>query len=146
MTPLRYLRTYQPDLAVLTGDAFNQGAVRVGPGDVVGVVMMELGGPLRPAEVIPFLESRLLDPVEVELRIPRALRPRVARYLAQKMGRDLKRSFEMIGGSSPLRRHVSEQAAALERRLNNRFGKATGASFKTYVAMRHGDPWNGPSA
>ena len=140
MTPLSYLRTYRPDRSVLTGEFFSQGAVRVGPGDVVGVVMMELGGPLRPAEVVPFLESRLMDPVEVELRIPRALRPRAARYLARKMGRALQRSFEMIGGSSPLRRHVSEQAAALEKRLNNRFGATTEAEFKTYVAMRHGDP------
>ncbi|MGB3543001.1 ferrochelatase [Rubrivirga sp.] len=140
MTPLSYLRTYRPDRAVLTGEFFSQGAVRVGPGDTVGVVMMELGGPLRPAEVVPFLESRLLDPVEVELRIPKALRPRAARYLARKMGRELQRSFEMIGGTSPLRRHVSEQAAALEKRLNSRFGSQTQITFKTYVAMRHGDP------
>lgn len=140
MTPLSYLRAFRPDRAVLTGQAFQQGVVRVSPGDVVGVVMMELGGPLRPAEVVPFLESRLLDPVEVDLRIPRVLRPRAARYLARRRGQALQRSFEMIGGSSPLRRHVSEQAAALERRLNTRFAGTTGATFKTYVAMRHGDP------
>jgi ferrochelatase len=140
MTPLAYLRTYRPDRAVLTGDAYNQGTVRVGKGDVVGVVMMELGGPLQPDEVVPFLESRLLDPVEVDLRVPKGLRPRVAHFLARRRGRELRRSFEMIGGCSPLRRHVSEQAAALQRRLNDRFGAATDATFRTYVAMRHGDP------
>lgn len=140
MSPLAYLRTTRPDPADLTGESFDQGTVRVGPGDVVGVVMMELGGPLESDEVVPFLESRLLDPVEVDLRVPRALRPRLARLLARRRGRALQRSFEMIGGASPLRRHVTEQSRALERRLNDRFGAAIGASFRTYVAMRHGDP------
>lgn len=140
MSPLDYLRAYRPDRAVLTGTFFDRGSVRVERGDVVGVVMMELGGPLRPDEVVPFLESRLLDPVEVDLRVPRVFRPRLARRRARTLGRDLQRSFEMIGGSSPLRRHVSEQASALERRLNTLFGETTGATFRTYVAMRHGDP------
>ena len=140
MTPLEYLRAYRPDPSVITGAAFETGPIRVGQGDVVGVVMMEVGGPLEPGEVVPFLESRLLDPVEVSLRLPRAFRARAARVLARRLGREVQRSFEMIGGSSPLRRHVSEQAAALERRLNARFGAATGAEFRAYVAMRHGDP------
>ena len=140
MTPLDYLRTFRPDRSVLTGEAYRNGAVSVAEGDVVGVVMMELGGPLRPDDVVPFLESRLLDPVEVDLRTPRRLRPRAARWFAKRLGRELQRSFEMIGGCSPLRRHVSEQAGALQRRLNDRFGAASGAQFRTYVAMRHGEP------
>ena len=140
MSPTEFLRTARPDRAVLTGRAFSQEPVRIAPGDVVGVVMMELGGPLQPDEVVPFLESRLLDPVEVELRVPRPFRRQAARYHARRLGRALQRSFEMIGGVSPLRRHVSEQASALQRRLNDRFGAMTGASFRTYVAMRHGDP------
>jgi ferrochelatase len=35
---------------------------------------------------------------------------------------------------------VSEQADVLQRRLNERFGPTTGATYRTYVAMRHGDP------
>jgi len=140
MSPLAYLRTARLDPADLTGESFDQGAVRVGPGDTVGVVMMELGGPLRANEVVPFLQSRLMDPVEVDLRVPRVLRPQAARLLARRLGRELQTSFEMIGGVSPLRRHVSEQANELQRRLNERFSEPTGATFRTYVAMRHGDP------
>ena len=140
MTPLAYLRRFRSDRSVLTGAAYDRGAVGVSDGDVVGVVMMELGGPLRPDEVEPFLESRLLDPVEVDLPVPRSLRPWAARYVARRRGQALRRSFEMIGGCSPLRRHVSEQAEVLQRRLNERFGPTTGATFRTYVAMRHGDP------
>ena len=140
MSPLEFFRTVRPERSVLTGDAFSQEPVRVAPDDVVGVVMMELGGPLRSDEVVPFLESRLLDPVEVELRVPRVFRRQAARYYARRLGRALQRSFEMIGGASPMRRHVSEQASALQRRLNDRFAATTGATFRTYVAMRHGDP------
>lgn len=140
MSPTEYLRDYRPDPAVLTGAVYDQGPLQVVPGDVVGVVMMEVGGPLRPDEVVPFLESRLLDPVEVDLRVPLFLRRQAAKMYARRLGRALRRSFEMIGGASPLRRHVSEQAAALQRRLTERFEPTTGASFRTYVAMRHGDP------
>ncbi|WP_412062838.1 ferrochelatase [Rubrivirga sp. IMCC45206] len=140
MSPQTYLRTYRPDSAVLTGQAFDQAVVRVSSGDVVGVVTMELGGPLTPTDVVPFLESRLMDPVEVDLPVPKALRPAAARVLAKRRGRALQQSFEMIGGCSPLRRHVSEQARSLEDRLNARFASALGAEFRTYVAMRHGEP------
>lgn len=109
-------------------------------GDVVGVVLMGLGGPSCPEEVIPFLYGRLMDPAEVDLPVPRWARSRAARLLAYRRGRALTRSFEMIGGASPLRRHAQEQAEALQRRLTTRYGNLDGVEFRTYVAMRHGDP------
>ena len=139
MSPLDFLRTAPPAPSVLTGGAFAE-RVTVEPGDVVGVVMMELGGPLQPDEVGPFLESRLMDPVAVKMWVPRRLRPLAARRQAARLGRGLSRAFEMIGGSSPLRRRVSEQAAALQKRLQDRYAGVTGATFRTYVAMRHGEP------
>lgn len=140
MTPHAYLRRFRPDAALLTGESFNQGPVQVEEGDVVGVVLLGLGGPSRPDEVVPFLYSRLMDPAEVHLPVPRWARRRVAQALAYRRGRALARAFEMIGGTSPLRRHASEQAVALQRRLTHRYGAATGAEFRTYVAMRHRDP------
>ena len=139
MSPLTFLRSPRPTPSVLTGAAF-EARVEIEEGDVVGVVMLELGGPLQPEEVVPFLESRLLDPVAVQMRVPRALRPLAARRRAARLGRGLQRAFELIGGSSPLRRRVSEQAAALQARLNERYGSVTQATFRTYVAMRHGEP------
>lgn len=109
-------------------------------GDVIGVALLGLGGPSRTEEVIPFLYSRLMDPAEVDLRGPGFVRRRMARFLARRHGRVLTKAFELIGGTSPLRRHAIEQARALERCLNARLGAATGAEFRTYVAMRHGDP------
>jgi ferrochelatase len=76
----------------------------------------------------------------VGLPLPRALRDPLCRYLARKRARRVGKDYEQIGGSSPLNRHVRDQARAVERRLNQRFGPSTGASFKTYVAMRYWNP------
>jgi ferrochelatase len=140
MNPQAFLQRYHPDHDLLTGASFEQGPVPVGRGDVVGVVLMGLGGPAHPEEVVPFLYGRLMDPAEVDLPVPRWARQRIARALAYRRGRALARSFEMIGGASPLRRHAFEQAEALGHRLEARYGAPTGTAFKTYVAMRHGDP------
>lgn len=140
MTPHEYLRRFQSDRTLLTGASLNQGEVAVEAGDVVGVVLLGLGGPSTPEEVTPFLYSRLMDPAEVDLRVPRAVRHRVAAFMARRKGAALSKAFELIGGSSPLRRHAVEQAVALERVLNARYGALTQARFRTYVAMRHGEP------
>lgn len=140
MTPQAYLRSFQPDRRLLTGAMYDAAPLRIEPGDTVGVVLLGLGGPAAPDEVVPFLFSRLMDPAEADLRVPRSLRSRVAAVLARRRGRGLRQAFELIGGSSPLCRHAAEQAAALERRLNDRYGAAIDARFRTYVAMRHGRP------
>lgn len=140
MTPRTADLRFRPDRALLTGESFNFGPLGIERGDVVGVVLLGLGGPAQTDEVVPFLYSRLMDPAEVGSRIPRFLRRQIARFFARRRGRTLTQAFELIGGSSPLRRHAVEQARALERSLNARLGPATGATFRTYVAMRHGDP------
>ena len=140
MTPFEYLRRFRSDWASLSGDAFGAGPLAVEPGDTVAVVLLGLGGPSSPDEAVPFLYSRLMDPAEVELRVPRFARQRLARHLAGRHGRRLAEAFELIGGSSPLRRHAEEQGRALERALADGYDPAAGAVFRVYVAMRHGDP------
>ena len=110
------------------------------PGDVVGVVLMNLGGPRRRGDVEPFLYNRLMDPAEVDWSLPAFVRDRVCRVLARRRARPLADAYEQIGGVSPLARHTGEQASALERLLNRRFAAPTGATFRTYVAMRHWHP------
>ncbi len=131
---------YRPDSPLFGGGTVDVEPLGIKRGDVVGVVLLGLGGPAQTDEVVPFLYSRLMDPAEVGPRVPRLLRRQIARFLARRRGRALTQAFELIGGSSPLRRHAVEQARALERVLNARLGPATGATFRTYVAMRHGDP------
>ena len=140
MTSSEYLRRFRLDLASLTGASFEQEPVTVESGDTVGVVLMGTGGPSSPDEAAPFLYSRLMDPAEVELRVPRFARPHVARFLARRRGRMLAKAFELIGGSSPLRRHAEEQAQALQRLLNESYDAEAEITFRVYVAMRHGEP------
>ena len=140
MTPIEYLRRFRLDRASLTGESFEQEPLAVEAGDTVGVVLMGLGGPSSPDETVPFLYSRLMDPAEVELRVPRFARHRVARLLARRRGRLLAQAFELIGGTSPLRRHAEEQARALQRVLWDDYDPSVGVAFRVYVAMRHGDP------
>lgn len=112
----------------------------MGPGDTVGVVLMNLGGPACREDVEPFLFNRLMDPAEGDWRLPGVVREWASRVLARRRARRLADAYEQIGGVSPLTRHTGEQAAVLERLLNERFGAATGATFRTYVAMRHWHP------
>ncbi|HIL58620.1 MAG TPA: ferrochelatase, partial [Rhodothermales bacterium] len=48
-------------------------------GETVGVVLMNHGGPLEPADVEPFLYNRLMDPAALRIRVPAPIRHRIAR-------------------------------------------------------------------
>lgn len=110
------------------------------PGDVVGVVLLNLGGPSQRGDVEPFLYNRLMDPAEGDWTVPEFVRHQAARVLAHRRARPLADAYEQIGGVSPLARYTAEQAEALERRLRGPLAAATGATFRTYVAMRHWHP------
>ena len=140
MTPRAFLRgllgSPTPDER---GEARLQ-PLQVHPGETVGVVLLNTGGPACPDDVEAFLYSRLMDPAETDWPVPAPVRQWATRIRARRRARDLQRAYELIGGSSPLSHHTREQARALERRLNDRFGALTGARFRTYTAMRHGQP------
>ena len=140
MTAREYLDGFSQDQRLAVGGYYTQEPLAVEPNDTVGVVLLNLGGPSDADDVAPFLYSRLMDPAALDLPLPSALRERVCRLYARRRARTVRKGFEQVGGCSPLNRHTSEQAHALEARLNDRFGTATGARFRTYVAMRHGEP------
>ena len=104
------------------------------------MVLVGLGGPSSPDEVVPFVYHRLMDPAEVYLPVSGWARRQLAKVLARRWGRGLREAFELIGGCSPLRRLAAEQAAALQRRLGDTLADYDGVTVKTYVAMRHGGP------
>jgi len=112
----------------------------VGPGDVVGVVLLASGGPSRPEDVEPFLLNRYSDPALTTVPLPAFVRRIVCRLRARRRAAHLIRAYELIGGRSPLAQHTDEQRRLLGGRLADRLGSATGASFRTYTAMRHWHP------
>ncbi len=135
-----FLDRYRYDARLVTGGYFPQEPVAVERGDTVGVVMMNLGGPRRLDEVEPFLYNLFMDPAIIDLPVPRWMRHRLCRFVARKRAAVVGEDYRQIGGGSPINRLTREQAEALERRLNGRYGAATGATFRTYVAMRYWEP------
>lgn len=112
----------------------------VGPGDTVGVVLLCAGGPTAAAEVEPYLYSRYLATDAGWL--PRRVRSVVCRVRARRDARALREAYELVGGTGRLARHTAEQAESLAETLQHRFGKTTGASFRTYTVQRHWQPAN----
>ncbi|MDX1531893.1 MAG: ferrochelatase [Rhodothermales bacterium] len=140
MTAREFLHVYRYDQRLITGAYYPQDPVRVEEGDTVGVVLMNLGGPRQLDEVEPFLYNLFMDPAIIDIPLPKRLRHPLCRFIARKRSASVGEDYEQIGGGSPINRLTGEQAAALERRLNERYGAATGARYRTYIAMRYWHP------
>lgn len=140
MTPRQFLKLYKYDDRLVQGGYFASAPLAVDPGETVGVVLLNLGGPERVEDVEPFLYNLFMDPAIIDIPLKGIARHwlcrLIARLRAQKVGKD----YEMIGGGSPLNRLTREQAQALERLLNRRFGQPAGVHFRTYIAMRYWHP------
>lgn len=142
MTAREFLKGYRYDERLVTGGYFSQEPVDVEAGDRVGVVMMNLGGPMAEEDVEPFLYNLFMDPAIIDIPLPKALRHWLSRFIASKRSKSVGEDYRLIGGNSPINRLTREQAQALEKRLNARFGPTTGATFHTYIAMRYWKPFS----
>lgn len=142
MTAREFLKVYRYDERLITGGYFSQEPVEVKPGDRVGVVMMNLGGPMAEEDVEPFLYNLFMDPAIIDIPLPKRPRHWLSRFIASKRSKTVGEDYKLIGGNSPINRLTREQAEALEERLNTRFGPTTGATFRTYVAMRYWKPFS----
>ena len=140
MTPREFLSDYSDDARLVTGAYYPQTPLELEPGDTVGVVLLNLGGPTGKEDVEPFLYNLFMDPAIIDIPLPKVLRHALSTFVSRKRAKIVGEDYALIGGNSPLNRHTKEQAEAVERRLNDRFGAATGATFKTYVAMRYWHP------
>ncbi|MDX1418613.1 MAG: ferrochelatase [Rubricoccaceae bacterium] len=140
MTAREFLNGFKRDERLVTGAYFGEEPVHVEPGETVGVVLMNGGGPTSVEAIEPYLYNVLMDPAVVDLPVPRMMRDRLCRLLARRQARAAGKDYEQIGGSSPLNRLTEEQARALEVRLNGRFGAASGVRFRTYAASRYWRP------
>ncbi len=140
MTPREFLKVYTYDERLITGGYYPQEPVAVEPGDRVGVVMMNLGGPMGEADIEPFLYNLFMDPAIIDIPLPKRPRHWLSRFIAKKRAQSVGEDYKLIGGNSPINQLTREQAAALEARLNERYGALTSARFRTYIAMRYWKP------
>jgi ferrochelatase len=101
----------------------------------VGVLLFNLGGPEKLADVRPFLYNLFSDPDII--RLPwRAMQKPLAWLISTQRYKKSRGYYEQIGGGSPLRRITAEQALALETALGER-----GLDARVYVGMRYWKPY-----
>ena len=100
----------------------------------VGVVLLNLGGPERLADVEPFLYNLFSDRQIIRLG-PAFMQKVIARFIARRRAPKSRESYRLIGGGSPLARITAAQGAALEEMLANN------GQFKVFQAMRYWYPF-----
>jgi ferrochelatase len=94
-----------------------------------GVLLFNLGGPEKLADVRPFLYNLFSDPEIIRVKAPWP-RKTIAYTIATLRHKKSEGYYRQIGGGSPLRRLTQEQARALQAELEKR-----GHPFETFVGM-----------
>jgi len=95
------------------------------------VILFNLGGPDKLENVEPFLFNLFNDPAI--LNLPSLFRFPLAKLIANRRAPTAKKIYEELGGSSPILKLTSEQAAALEIKLNSDDDLS---DYKCFVVMR----------
>jgi protoporphyrin/coproporphyrin ferrochelatase len=153
MTPREFLRrynyeNYSQDRRIVDGSFFSSDALDVEPGDTVGVVLLNLGGPDSQDTVRPFLYNLFMDPAIIDIPLPGLLRHWVCRLISKLRAPAVAEDYDEIDttGGSPINRLTEEQSDNLETLLNEKHGSQTGATFRTYIAMRYWKPFSEDTA
>lgn len=102
----------------------------------IGVILLNLGGPEKSSDVAPFLYNLFSDRQIIRLG-PSFLQKPIAWMIAQRRAPKSRKSYELIGGGSPLNSITASQGKALEEQL------APLGSFTVDIAMRYWQPFAG---
>lgn len=100
--------------------------------DTTGVLLLNLGGPEKTADVEPFLVNLFSDRQIIRLGPP-FLQKFIARRIARRRAPKSSESYRLIGGGSPIRRITEQQGAALEQLL--------GPGYLVRSCMRYWHPF-----
>jgi protoporphyrin/coproporphyrin ferrochelatase len=104
---------------------------------MLGVLLLNFGGPETLDDVQPYLYNLFNDPYIIQLPRPlRFLQGTIAKTISARRAPQSRGYYAKIGGGSPLRRSTEDQARALGARLAER-----GARASVYVGMRYWDPY-----
>lgn len=148
MSPITFSRIYHFDPRIVDGSYFSGESLEVEPGDVVGVVLLNLGGPARSADVEPFLYNLFMDPAIIDIPLRGRTRHLLCRLISSLRAKKVARDYEAIDpqGGSPINPLTREQRKGLQRELESRFGEKPGITFRTFVAMRYWHPFSEQAA
>ena len=102
---------------------------------MLGILLLNLGGPETLDDVRPFLYNLFSDPEIVRLPY-RFMQKPIAWFISTTRNKKSSEYYSQIGGGSPLRRLTEEQANALKAELKTRDINAN-----VYVAMRYWHPF-----
>ncbi|MFZ5758693.1 MAG: ferrochelatase [Thermodesulfobacteriota bacterium] len=108
--------------------------MKKGAGTPIGVILLNLGGPERLADVRPFLYNLFSDRKIIRLGPPFLQKP-IAWMIAKRRAPKSSRAYKLIGGGSPLNRLTREQGAALAHDL------VPYGAFTVDMAMRYWHPF-----
>ena len=100
----------------------------------IGVILLNLGGPERLADVEPFLYNLFSDRQIIRLG-PAFLQKPIAWMIAKRRAPKSRKAYALIGGGSPLKSLTRQQGEALEKEL----GKV--GRFQVAMAMRYWQPF-----
>src|SRR4029079_8049556 len=95
--------------------------------DMLGVILLNLGGPDSLAAIEPFLRNLFADPDVIQFPPGvRLLQPLFARIVAQLRVPKTRANYELIGGRSPIGEESAAQATAVAEELERRGLRAHG--------------------
>ncbi len=140
MTPREFLRKYRYDRRLVTGRYYGSDPLPISRGETIGVVLLNLGGPSKTDEIAPFLYNLFMDPAIIDMPVAGIFRHWISSYVARTRSAKIAKDYELIGGGSPINRLTREQAQSLEKHLNEKYGRAAGVNFRTFIAMRYWNP------
>ncbi len=106
---------------------------------MIGVILLNLGGPDSIDAVRPFLYNLFSDRDIIRLGPPFLQKPIAALIIGIKLRKTLA-AYNLIGGKSPLHDITSAQAKALEENLNSTASPRQ-AKFRVCVGMRYWHPF-----
>ncbi|MBR8827055.1 MAG: ferrochelatase [Gomphosphaeria aponina SAG 52.96 = DSM 107014] len=102
---------------------------------LVGVLLLNLGGPDQIEDVRPFLYNLFSDPEIIRLPFPWLQKP-LAWLISSLRASKSQANYRQIGGGSPLRRITEAQGQALQEQL-----AARGSEARVYIGMRYWHPF-----
>ncbi|MEK6693420.1 MAG: ferrochelatase [Nitrospirota bacterium] len=115
---------------------------------MIGVLLLNLGGPDSLESVRPFLFNLFSDRDIIKLPVPSFLQRGLAWTIAALRSKKVIGYYRMIGGKSPILDITRNQAEALERFLNTNpplppllKGGEEGIKYKVYFGMRYSPPF-----
>lgn len=101
------------------------------------VILFNLGGPSQAETIRPFLYNFFMDPNIIAAPLP--VRWLLAKYISWKRGNnEAKTAYGLLGGKSPLLENTLDQAAALQKTLDERC--AADDEVRVFVSMRYWHP------